>query len=264
MSLFPLVLIGCGNMGAALVRGLRRIHPEGEIRLVDPDQSKTSLLESEGVGRPASLEEALEGAAVVVLAIKPQLLSTVGASLHGKMGEQTLVVSIMAGVDRKRLRDALGSPRVARTMPNLPLMVGAGATAIATDGLSASELGLCRTLMATVGSVVEVLESQIDAVTGLSGSGPAYVLRFLQALEDGGVLAGLARPVSRELAMATIEGTLSMVRQTGLEPEVLRGQVTSPGGTTIHGLKALEDRAFPAAVMEAVAAATRRSKELGA
>jgi len=118
-------------------------------------------------------------------------------------------------------------------------------------------------LLQSAGILVEVAESQLDAVTGLSGSGPAFVLRFLQALEDGGVLAGLARPIARELALGTLEGTAALVRQTGMEPEVLRGQVTSPGGTTIYGLKALEDRSFYAAVMEAVNSAAKRSTELG-
>lgn len=264
MSIFPLVLVGCGNMGAALIRGVRTRHPEGEIRLVDPDVAKLRELELAGVGTPSSLPEALTGARTLVLAIKPQALSAVAAGLRTRLEPATLVVSILAGVGRARLVSELGTSRVARTMPNLPLMVGKGATGLAIDGLEPGELSICRDLFGGAGSLVEVGESQLDAVTGLSGSGPAYVLRFLQALEDGGVLAGLARPVARELSMATLEGTMALLRQTGLEPDVLRGQVTSPGGTTIHGLKALEDKSFYAAVMEAVAAATKRSKELGA
>ncbi len=264
MAIFPLVLVGCGNMGAALVRGVRAVHPEGGIRLVEPDISKVEALEAEGIGTRADLSMALKGARVLVLAIKPQMLASAAASLRGQLEPGTLVVSILAGVPRARLAAELGTQRIARTMPNLPLMVGKGATAIAVDGLESADVEACRALMSAAGSVVEVGESQLDAVTGLSGSGPAFVLRFLQALEDGGVYSGLARPISRELALATLEGTVAMLRATGQEPDVLRGQVTSPGGTTIHGLKALEDRSFYAAVMEAVAAATRRSKELGA
>lgn len=263
MSFFPVVLIGCGNMGAALIRGVRNAFPEGEIRLVDPDAGKVGDLVAAGVGVASSLPAALKGARVVVLAIKPQMLNVVARQIAGDLEAETLVVSILAGVARERLVSELGSARVARTMPNLPLMVGKGATALAVDGLETLDLEACRALLRSAGALVEVGESQMDAVTGLSGSGPAYVLRFLQALEDGGIYSGLARPVARELALATLEGTAAMLRGTGAEPDVLRGQVTSPGGTTIHGLKALEDRAFYAAVMEAVKAATERSKELG-
>lgn len=261
--LFPLVLIGCGNMGAALVRGVRKAHPDGEIRLVDPDSAKVGELVRERIGVASSLPMALEGAGVVVLAIKPQMLETVARGLVGHLGRDTLVVSILAGVPRSKLVAALGTSRVARTMPNLPLMVGMGATALATDGLEPSDIETCGKLLSSAGKLVEVGEYQLDAVTGLSGSGPAYVLRFLQAMEDGGVLAGLARPVARELTLATIEGTIALLRDSKQEPDQLRGQVTSPGGTTIHGLKALEDRGFYGAVMEAVQAATKRSRELG-
>ena len=263
MSMFPMVLAGCGNMGAALVRGVRKAFPDGEIRLVDPDVSKVGELVAAGVGSESSFPAALGGAKVLVLAIKPQMLGAVSKVLSGKLDPATLVVSILAGVPRSRLIAELGTDRVARTMPNLPLMVGMGATALATDGLRMEDLEACRSLLRSAGKLVEVSESQLDAVTGLSGSGPAFVLRFLQAMEDGGILAGLPRPVSRELAMATMEGTLALLRDSGLDADVLRGQVTSPGGTTIHGLKALEDRAFYGAVMEAVQAATKRSRELG-
>jgi len=263
MSIFPLVLVGCGNMGAALIRGVRAAHSTGEIRLVDADPAKIAALEAAGVGTGATLPEALSGARLVVLAVKPQSLASLARSVAGRIEERSLVVSILAGVSRGRLIQELGVSRVARTMPNLPLLVGKGATALATDGLEAADLEACRVLFGSAGSVVEVGETQLDAVTGLSGSGPAYVIRFLQALEDGGVFSGLARPVSRELALATLEGTAALLRQTGEEPDTLRGQVTSPGGTTIHGLKAMEDRGFYAAVMEAVHAATKRSRELG-
>lgn len=263
MSLFPVVLVGCGNMGAALIRGVRKAYPAGEIRLVDPDASKVEELVAAGVGVASSLPQALEGARLLILAIKPQMLGVVSKTLSGKLDPGTLVVSILAGVPRSRLIAELGTARVARTMPNLPLMVGKGATALATDGLDAGDLEACRALLRSAGILAEVAESQMDAVTGLSGSGPAFVLRFLQAMEDGGVLAGLPRPVSRDLSMATMAGTIALLQDSGLETDVLRGQVTSPGGTTIHGLKALEDRAFYAAVMEAVMAATKRSKELG-
>ena len=260
--LFPVVVVGSGNMGAALARCLRLANPEAVILGVDPDRSRLELLESEGVLTPAPPDWSLQQG-ILVLAIKPQVLETVAAALKPRLGKDVLVVSILAGVPLQRLRAAMGTDRVVRTMPNLPLTVGAGATAIATDGCSPEVLTLVKSLLAPTGEVVEVLESQLDAVTGLSGSGPAYVLKFLMALEDGGVFSGLPRNVARKLAIATMSGTLRMILESGEEPDVLRGQVTSPGGTTIYGLHALEQGGFAASVMGAVQAATLRSKELG-
>jgi pyrroline-5-carboxylate reductase len=261
-DLFPVVVVGSGNMGAALARCLRRAHPGASIRGVDPDRTRLVQLESEGILAPAADDWTLENG-TLVMAIKPQVLETVAAQLKPRLGSAVVIVSILAGVPLARLRAALGSDRIVRTMPNLPLTVGAGATAMATDGCSPEVLVRARALLAPTGEVVEVLESQLDAVTGLSGSGPAYVLKFLLALEDGGVFAGLPRATARKLATATLAGTLRMVAESGEEPDVLRGQVTSPGGTTIYGLHALEQGGFAASVMGAVQAATLRSKELG-
>lgn len=261
-ALFPVVVVGSGNMGAALARCLHRTHPEASILGVDPDQARLAQLEAEGVLRPAAANWSLEQG-TMVLAIKPQVLETVSLALRPRLGPDVVIVSILAGVPLARLRAALGSDKIVRAMPNLPLTVGAGATAIATDGCSLETLDRARALLGSTGEVVEVLESQLDAVTGLSGSGPAYVLKFLMALEDGGVFAGLPRSTARKLALATMAGTLRMVLESGEEPETLRGQVTSPGGTTIYGLHALEQGGFAASVMEAVQAASQRSKELG-
>lgn len=261
-DLFPVVVVGSGNMGAALARCLRQAHPQAAILGVDPDRARLAQLEAEGILKPADADWKLDRG-TLVLAIKPQVLEAVAATLKPRLGPEVVVVSILAGVPLSRLRAAMGTDKVVRTMPNLPLTVGAGATAIATDGCSPEVLAQASALMAPTGEVVEVLEAQLDAVTGLSGSGPAYVLKFLMALEDGGVLAGLPRAVARKLANATISGTMRMVVESGLEPDLLRGQVTSPGGTTIYGLHALEEGGFAASVMEAVRAATLRSKELG-
>ncbi|MEN9353485.1 MAG: pyrroline-5-carboxylate reductase [Fibrobacterota bacterium] len=261
-----LALLGCGNMGAALIRGaVGGGFPAGQIRLVDPDAAKVAELTNDGIGASATLEEAFGSASVVILAVKPQIFPSLAIRIGQLLPENALVISIMAGVTVRRIRELMGRPEqhVARLMPNLPLTVGAGASAVATGGLSAEDLELVRALFRPTGSLAEVPESQLDAVTGLSGSGPAYVLKFLMSLEDGGVLSGLPRPVARELALATIEGTCKLLRESGLEPDALRGMVTSPGGTTIHGLQALEKGGFGAAVADAVYAATRRSQELG-
>lgn len=259
---FPVVIFGVGNMGAAIARCLRKSNPQAVILGVDADQTKIAALESEGVLVGAKPDWKLEEG-ILVLSVKPQILDAVAKGLQERLGKEATVLSILAGVPLARLRAAFGSQQVVRTMPNLGLTVGAGATAIAVDGLSEAVLNRIRDLLAPTGEVVEVLESQMDAVTGLSGSGPAYVLKFLMSLEDGGVLAGLPRPVAHRLAQATVAGTLRLAQETGMEWDVLRGQVTSPGGTTIHGLKAMESGGFSASVMDAVWAATERSKELG-
>lgn len=249
-------------MGGAIARSLRQAHPDASISGIDQDRAKLAQLEKDGI-LLALPEDWTFSRGVLVLSIKPQVLDSVAAGLKSRLGPDVTVVSIMAGVPLSRLRAALGSDRVVRVMPNLALTVGAGASAIATDGLSQAVLGQARTLLAPTGEVVEVLESQMDAITGLSGSGPAFVIKFLMALEDGGVLAGLPRAISRKLSLATVAGTVRLAQETGLELDVLRGQVTSPGGTTIYGLKSLEDNGFSGAVMSAVASATERSRQLG-
>ncbi|HOX51511.1 MAG TPA: pyrroline-5-carboxylate reductase [Fibrobacteria bacterium] len=256
------MIFGVGNMGAAIARCLRRSNPQARILGVDADQGKISALESEGVLVGVKPDWKLEEG-ILVLSVKPQILDTVAQGLRERLGKGATVMSILAGVPLARLRAAFGAQQVVRTMPNLALTVGAGATAVAVDGVPESVLARIRGLLAPTGEVVEVLESQMDAVTGLSGSGPAYVLKFLMALEDGGVLAGLPRPVAHRLAQATVGGTLRLAMESGAEWDVLRGQVTSPGGTTIHGLRALENGGFAASVMDAVWGATERSKELG-
>ncbi len=262
-----MVLLGCGNMGSALIRGaVAGGVPGKNILLVDTDQEKMNALVKDGIGAASTLEEALPGASAVIFAVKPQVFPQMATVLGRLLPKDALVITIMAGVATCRIRGLLSRPeqRIARLMPNLPLTVGAGASAVAVGGLSADDLELVRSIFRPTGALVEVPESQLDAVTGLSGSAPAYVLKFLMAMEDGGVQAGLPRPVARELSLATIEGTCKLLRSSGLEPDVLRGRVTSPGGTTIYGLRALEDGKFAASVMEAVMAATRRSQELGA
>lgn len=260
------VLLGCGNMGAALIRGaVAGGVPAGSIRLVDTDPAKIAALTKDGIGKASTLEEALPKASTVIFAVKPQVFPQIAIRIGQLLPESALCITIMAGVAVRRVRELLGRPeqRVARLMPNLPLTVGAGASAVAVGGLAPEDLELVRSIFKPTGALVEVPESQLDAVTGLSGSAPAYVLKFLMALEDGGVQAGLPRGTARELSLATIEGTCKLLRAAGVEPDVLRGQVTSPGGTTIYGLRALENGGFAASVMEAVMAATRRSQELG-
>jgi pyrroline-5-carboxylate reductase len=200
---------------------------------------------------------------VVFLAVKPQVVSRVFAKLSFEETEAALV-SVVAGIPLEKLRGMTGTSRLLRVMPNTPALVCQGALAIARNpGLPNELYDSVVSLLKRVGAVVEVEEWQLDAVTGLSGSGPAYVLEFLEGLIDGGVKCGLPRPAARELALQTIIGTALMLREIGGHAAELRDQVTSPGGTTSFGLHCLHENGFRGAVISAVESATRRANELG-
>ena len=208
--------------------------------------------------------EAVKWADVVVLAVKPQSLEAVLAEVGATLG-QALVVSVVAGVPIRRIADACGpKTRVIRTMPNTPAMVHEGMTAMATgQGVDEEDVGFVRRMFESVGKVVVVGERLMDAVTGLSGSGPAYIFLAIEALTDGGVKVGLSRETAGLLASQTVLGAARMVLETGQHPARLKDQVTSPGGTTIAGLYRLEQGGFRATLIDAVEAATKRSQELG-
>jgi len=179
-------------------------------------------------------------------------------------GSARTVVSLMAGISTAKIREVLGPGyAVVRTMPNLPLTVGKGAVAIASDGLAPELVREVQELFAAVGTAVVVREAQLDAVTGLSGSGPAWVFQFLEGMIQGGVKAGLPRDLAEQLTYATVEGSMALVRAGGENPAALTAKVCSPGGTTIHGLHALEQAGFRSALMDAVEQATERSRVLG-
>lgn len=210
-----------------------------------------------------SNQAVVDQAELVFLAIKPQYLDIALEEVRLPT-PAPLVVSIIAGVDVFQLERLTGTNRIIRVMPNTPCLIGHGASAIAAgQGVAKDDVRLVTEMLKAVGSVVEVEPNLMDAVTGLSGSGPAYVFTFLEALIDGGVLNGLPRATARDLAIQTVIGAATMVQQSGEHPAVLRDRVTSPGGTTIAGVKSLEENAFRDAVMSAVMAATERSSELG-
>jgi len=208
--------------------------------------------------------EVATSADVVFIATKPQQVQDVCASI-GKSGANPIVVSIAAGVTLDSLAGWLPSGcRIVRVMPNTPAMVGELAAGYAPNAAcSDADAALVGSILGALGTAFKVKESDLDAVTGLSGSGPAYVFQFIEALSDGGVRAGLTRPVATQLAAKTVRGAATMVLQTGKHPGELKDQVTSPGGTTIAGVHALEMGGMRAAVMNAVVAATERSRELG-
>jgi len=262
--------VGGGAMGEALAAGvLAAGAPASNVRAADPDPARRKQLE-----QSLAIETSDDNASVVaasdlvVLALKPKLVCPALAALGGAAAStlaRPFWVSIAAGVPLANLSKALPpGARVVRAMPNTPALVRSGATAfVAGEGCSAGDRDLARALFEGVGMAWEApAEGLLDAVTGLSGSGPAYVFVFLEALSDAGVRMGLPRDAASALAVQTVLGSARLAQETGRHPATLKDQVTSPGGTTIAGLERLEACGFRAAVHEAVAAATRRSKEL--
>jgi pyrroline-5-carboxylate reductase len=262
-----IAFIGAGNMAAALLRGLidtGRV-TAGQIVASDPDLERLRSHESElGIRTTSSNVDALGAADIAVLATKPQTFRDLLPEVASALRPETLVISIAAGMPSETIEGALPlGTRVVRTMPNTPALVGAGVTAIAGGShATAADLDLAERLFESVGVVVRVAESQLDAVTALSGSGPAYVFAMIEGLRDAGVREGLPASVALELASRTVYGAARLLLEGDEAPETLRERVTSPGGTTRAGLDALEAAGFSEAIAGAVRAAARRSVEL--
>ena len=257
--------VGGGNMAEAILRGLLRagMKPE-QLIASDPDAGRRDHLARElGVRVTESNAEVAVSSELVVLAVKPAHVEAAARDLPRDGGP--LYVSIVAGLRIATLRRLLGSrPRIVRVMPNTPALIGSGISALASDAeLTADDCERATAVLEAVGRVVRVPESLMDAVTGLSGSGPAYVYLFIEALTEAGVREGLTAEMARGLAVETVLGSARLVRESGEHPALLRERVTSPGGTTVAGLSALERGGLRAAVFEAVRAATARSRELG-
>ncbi len=261
-------LIGGGQMGEALVRGLLQsglIQPE-KVTVAEPFAERQDYLRSTYqiavTDRPDVLAE---NSQVVIFAVKPQVMDTVLGLYKKLLTADHLIMSIAAGVTLEQLKNGLGeNRRLIRVMPNTPALVLAGASALSGNSVAgADDIAMALKIFTAVGTCVEVPENLIDAVTGLSGSGPGYVFTFIEAMIDGGVLAGLPRPIAEQLVLQTVYGSAKMGLETGKAPAVLKGMVTSPGGTTITGLQVLEHGGIRAAVMGAVKAATDKSKALG-
>lgn len=263
-----IAFLGTGNMAEALVKGLLRAGTAtaDEIVCTEPRAERREEVSGRyGVRCISGNVEAAEEADIVLLSVKPQTMDHLLDEIAPVVDHRKLVISIAAGVPISAIARKLGAGvRIVRVMPNTPALVGAGAAALAR-GANATEddLRQARTLFEAVGTAVVVEEHQLDAVTGLSGSGPAYVFLAIEALADGGVKVGLARPVAMALAAQTVMGAAKLVLETGEHPGRLKDQVTSPGGTAIAGVHALEQGGFRAALMAAVEAATLRSHELG-
>ena len=261
-------VIGAGNIGRALIGGLLNAHEFDPTQIRATRRSPASLqaLREHYPGIHISTDNgaAVAGAKIIVLAVKPQYALKVVEDIREKVEPSALIISVLAGVTTNSLRDLFGKDlAVVRSMPNTPMLVDEGATAIA-GGAFASErhMAVVRQIFESVGRVEIVPEELMDAVTGLSGSGPAYVYMVVEALTDGGVKQGIPRPIALRLAAQTVYGAAKLVIETGKHPAILRDEVTTPGGTAIAAVADLESHGLRTMLINAVATATSRSREL--
>ncbi len=263
-----LAFVGGGNMGEALLRGLlaANLVLSKDVCVSDVREDRLAFLrQTYHVRTAANNAEAAKQAEIVLLAVKPQVMPGVLDGLLEAITEDKLVISIAGGISTTFISDRFSCPvRVVRVMPNTPALVLEGMSALARGiHATAEDLEITTRLFEAVGKVVVLDEALLDAVTGLSGSGPAYIFLVIEALADGGVKMGLPREVALALSAQTVRGAARMVQETGKHPEELKDMVASPAGTTIAGLHALEQAGLRAALMNAVEAATHRSRELG-
>jgi pyrroline-5-carboxylate reductase len=263
-----IAFLGGGNMAEALIKGLITAGTTKPDQILATDVSAdrlAHLAKTYGIIIDKSNLDAAREAGVIILSVKPQVIEKVLAEVASAVDQSKLVISIAAGISIAKIEKALkDGSRVVRVMPNTPALVLAGAAAIAGGRAATSDdLALAQRIFNSVGRAVIVEEKLMDAVTGLSGSGPAYVFLIIDALSDAGVKSGLPRQLALELAAQTVYGAAKMVLETKEHPGKLRDMVTSPGGTTIEGLHALEKGKLRATLMNAVEAATTRSRELG-
>jgi len=261
--------IGSGKMATALVKGMLRagLAPVEALCASDPlREAREQLAADTGVAVFDANRSVAERSDVLVLAVKPQHMRQALDELRSALKSNHLIVSVAAGVTIASILERVGEDqRVVRVMPNTPALIGEGASAYALGPrVGPEDEAVVSAFLGSVGVAVRVAESLLDAVTGLSGSGPAFVYLIIEALSDGGVRAGLPREVATLLAAQTVAGAARMVCETGMHPGVLKDQVASPGGTTIAGLHALERGCVRGALIDAVEAATKRSGELAA
>ncbi|MEO5371324.1 MAG: pyrroline-5-carboxylate reductase [Magnetococcus sp. DMHC-1] len=259
--------LGGGNMATALISGLVQagISP-GQIRVAEPDPLRRNTLQERfKVTVQADNSAVLPGADVVVVAVKPGVVTKVLQEIQAGLLPQTLILSIAAGVSLARLAENLPKDQpVIRAMPNTPALIGAGMTVLCPGcGVQENQVETARRIMLAAGKVAVIQDEKLmDAVTALSGSGPAYLYLVAEALSDGGVACGLPRDLADQLTVQTLLGTSQLLASSGQHPAILKNQVTSPGGTTIAALRRLEAGGVRSALMEAVVAAWQRAREL--
>lgn len=263
-----LTVIGTGNMGQALVQGFLKneiIRPN-ELNLCDIDAQRVENIGRElGAGVYTDAAEAVVEADYVLIAVKPQVFDTVLKSFASNLKKDSVLISIAAAVSLKRIRTLVSAKQaVVRVMPNTPALVGAGVSAVCFDKVSADAEDFVTQLLSSCGLVVKGSETQLDAIGCVSGTGPAYLMLFIEAMADAAVKLGIPRTTALEIAAATLYGSGKLATETGLHPAVLKDQVCSPGGTTIEGVIALEKAGLRAAVISAIeASADKNSKMAG-
>jgi pyrroline-5-carboxylate reductase len=260
--------VGGGNMGEALIKGLiaASLVPAKAIHATDVRADRLKELDRQyGIQVSSDNVEMVRQADIVILAVKPQIMEAMLKEIAPAVTRRTLLISIAAGVSTAKIRAGLGKDaRLIRVMPNTPALVLEGATAIAkADGLEPDDLDTAGEIFSAVGRVVVLTEDLLDAVTGLSGSGPAYIAVVIESLADGGVRMGLDRITAMTLATQTVLGAAKLLLETGLHPGALKDMVSSPGGTSIAGIAALEEGGIRTTFIKAVERATQRSRELG-
>ena len=264
--------IGGGNMAEAMIKGLLSASfiEAKNIFVSEPSEAKRDTLHAEyKIKVSADNRELVKKCDILILAVKPQIFQEVLVDICSLVDSDKLVISIAAGVPISIIDDALRGDKnkkfsIVRTMPNTPALVQEGVTAIASgQHVSKTDVKIAHRIFEAVGRTVDVEEDQLDAVTGLSGSGPAYIFMLIEALSDAGVKMGLSREVSTTLTIQTVLGSAKLARESGKHPGELKDMVTSPGGTTISGLHALEEGSLRTTLMNAVEDATLRSRELG-
>ncbi len=267
-STLAIGFLGAGKMASALASGFVRAGLTTKERIIASDVNQAALKsfsESVGARGTVSNPEVAQFATVLIVAVKPDQVADLLRELSPHLTAKHLIISIAAGVTLAKMEALLpAGARAIRVMPNTPALVGASATGFALGGKAVAEdAALVNRLFSSVGVALQVKEPLLDAVTGLSGSGPAYVFMMIEALSDGGVAAGLPRDVATKLAAQTLLGAAKMTLETNLHPGVLKDMVTSPGGTTIEGVHELEKGGLRAALMNAVRAASEKSRRLG-
>jgi len=264
---YTLAIIGGGRMGEAIAAGLLASETlkAGEIVVAEPSRARRDVFSAHGIACVADGDQVVGDAEIVLFAVKPQVIDAVVAHMADDIAPGTLVVSIAVGVTTARLESLLPvGTAVVRVMPNTPTMAGAGMAAI-SGGTEATpeQVERVRVLFGSVGEAIVIGEHSQDAAAAISGSGPAYVAMFINALARAGVRQGLPRAIAQQLAVQTVKGTALLLETSGMHPEELVDGVTSPGGTTIAAVEALEAGGMRTAIASAVAAAVQRAKELG-
>jgi pyrroline-5-carboxylate reductase len=262
-----IAVIGAGHMAGAMIGGMiksKLVPAKSIVAARRNPEALASLQKKWGVRATSDNRKAVAGADIIILAVKPQMAKKVMEELAGGVTKEQLVISVMAGITTASISKALRvDGPVVRAMPNTPCLVDAGATAVAAGANAGErELALAEAVFGAIGLVVTLPESALDAVTGLSGSGPVYIYMVIEAMIDGGVKMGIPRAVAAKLAAQTVFGAAKLVLETGKHPAVLKDEVTTPGGTAITAIHVLESKGLRSVLIDGVEAATKRSQEL--